>query len=342
MSDPVTNVEIEDVLSSIRRLISENDRSPKPRASVSSAVSEAPHSAVETADAEAARDRLVLTPALRVAEVAPETPELDDAESQPSESQPSESVAEEALHEPHDHAWEDAGATFDAEEEAAFDEAHGAADEIAAEIEEDLSEAGFDPVDGVSLKRARELDSRIVHWDKMAEAGGSADASAYEPDEPGDSDYAGTDVEPLEWQDDLPDALEEDTKAPDRAEGFAGDFKQDPEAKTPHTDPQDRSDRPYVEETSAEEALAGLAGRIEAELHDSIPGQIEAELTPEAALDDLAGDDAMELDEAVLRDMVADIVRQELQGALGERITRNVRKLVRREIHRALAAHELE
>ena len=48
------------------------------------------------------------------------------------------------------------------------------------------------------------------------------------------------------------------------------------------------------------------------------------------------------LDEESLRELVADIVRQELQGALGERITRNVRKLVRREIHRALTAQELE
>ena len=52
--------------------------------------------------------------------------------------------------------------------------------------------------------------------------------------------------------------------------------------------------------------------------------------------------DAEMLDEAALRDMVAEIVRQELQGALGERITRNVRKLVRREIHRALATQELD
>ena len=48
------------------------------------------------------------------------------------------------------------------------------------------------------------------------------------------------------------------------------------------------------------------------------------------------------LDEEALRDIVSDIVREELQGALGERITRNVRKLVRREIHRALAAQDLE
>jgi hypothetical protein len=43
-----------------------------------------------------------------------------------------------------------------------------------------------------------------------------------------------------------------------------------------------------------------------------------------------------------LRELVSDIVRSELQGELGERITRNVRKLVRREIHRALTSQDLE
>lgn len=48
------------------------------------------------------------------------------------------------------------------------------------------------------------------------------------------------------------------------------------------------------------------------------------------------------LDEAALRDLVAEILREELQGALGERITRNVRKLVRAEIQRAFAARDLD
>ena len=55
----------------------------------------------------------------------------------------------------------------------------------------------------------------------------------------------------------------------------------------------------------------------------------------------LAGDDS-EIDEETLREMISDIVRQELQGALGERITRNVRKLVRREINRVLASQDFE
>ena len=52
--------------------------------------------------------------------------------------------------------------------------------------------------------------------------------------------------------------------------------------------------------------------------------------------------DELAIDEQVLRDLVRDLIREELQGALGERITRNVRKLVRAEIARALAAQELE
>ncbi|MGC9419232.1 MAG: hypothetical protein ACP5EN_09720 [Rhodovulum sp.] len=52
--------------------------------------------------------------------------------------------------------------------------------------------------------------------------------------------------------------------------------------------------------------------------------------------------DQMVLDEEMLRELVADIVREELQGRLGQRITLNVRKLVRREINRALAMRDLD
>lgn len=66
----------------------------------------------------------------------------------------------------------------------------------------------------------------------------------------------------------------------------------------------------------------------------------------EAEEDDEDGlfDDVEEtvLDEAALRALVSEIIRQELQGTLGERITRSVRKLVRREIQRALASRDFE
>lgn len=53
------------------------------------------------------------------------------------------------------------------------------------------------------------------------------------------------------------------------------------------------------------------------------------------------GEEAV-LDEAALRDLVSEIVRQELQGRLGERITRNVHKLVRQEVHRVLMDPDLD
>lgn len=53
-------------------------------------------------------------------------------------------------------------------------------------------------------------------------------------------------------------------------------------------------------------------------------------------------DDLPSVDEETLRDLIRDILREELQGPLGERITRNVRKLVRAEIARALATRDFD
>ena len=52
-------------------------------------------------------------------------------------------------------------------------------------------------------------------------------------------------------------------------------------------------------------------------------------------------DIAPRIDDALLRDLIRDVLREELHGELGERITRNVRKLVRAELARALAARDL-
>ncbi len=48
------------------------------------------------------------------------------------------------------------------------------------------------------------------------------------------------------------------------------------------------------------------------------------------------------IDTVELRRIVTEVIREELQGDLGERITRNVRKLVRREVQRALAAQDTD
>lgn len=73
---------------------------------------------------------------------------------------------------------------------------------------------------------------------------------------------------------------------------------------------------------------------------DLMAGGAEAEADEDGDLfDPLSGAD---LDIDMLRDMVAEIVRDELRGTLGERITRNLRALVRREIDRALIAEGLK
>lgn len=61
-----------------------------------------------------------------------------------------------------------------------------------------------------------------------------------------------------------------------------------------------------------------------------------------AVADGAADQHALPIDQDALRALVIDIVRSELQGEMGERITRNVRKLVRREIHRMLISQEME
>ena len=69
--------------------------------------------------------------------------------------------------------------------------------------------------------------------------------------------------------------------------------------------------------------------------------ELSEDATAETVFDRMEPVDAV-YDEELLRDIVRDIIREELQGALGERITRNVRKLVRAEIARALAVRDFE
>jgi hypothetical protein len=61
---------------------------------------------------------------------------------------------------------------------------------------------------------------------------------------------------------------------------------------------------------------------------------------PDEGAGTATGQPAIELE--TLRLLVAEVLRQELRGPLGERITQNVRKLVRREIHRVLDSRDFE
>jgi hypothetical protein len=86
----------------------------------------------------------------------------------------------------------------------------------------------------------------------------------------------------------------------------------------------------------ATQRLTGLVAAEASAARDAV------EADPQAGRAETTAFDEGFLDEETLRRIVADVVREELQGALGERITRNVRKLVRREIRLVLAADELD
>lgn len=302
MSESVTNVEVEDVLSSIRRLVSDEKR---PSVAVIS---------------EPSNDRLVLTPALRVAgsdeiadnetdnvpaiqawsdfgaspdykdalpdsEMTDDIPKLDDDEDMLLDPQTEADVDthDDNNDEQNDHQNQEVTAEVEPEpfvldsvvetSEPEIVEDVAAAEIPVAELLEDQSEAAF------FAKSSATLGSKIAALEAVI---GKTD-DQWEPDDTGDSDYSGTEAPAMIWDDADPMETVDDDAVP--VADTVADFE-----------PQD-----------------GFSQSV----------------------DDI-------LDEEALRDIVSDIVREELQGALGERITRNVRKLVRREIHRALAAQDLE
>ena len=317
MSDPMTNAEVEDVLSSIRRLVSD-DKPAEPEP-----------------EAPAAPDRLVLTPSLRVPEdevssddaaeevdVLPDTDpyaltdfitENRDAPSDDTE-EPEPETREDLWVNPEilssfvrhgqdlRHSIDDDAA---AEEDAAEPEVEAAWPPSAAEDEVHyVADADEEETDDLPTDEAAEPDTRTADAhrpDRTAQSLSEKIATLetlvagrtdeWEPDDPGADAYAGTEAPTLAWED---------------------------------------------AETTATPTFSHHAKPAE-DAHD-----VEAEDIAEEADTQVFSSDEDVLDEDALRDLVADIVREELQGALGERITRNVRKLVRREIHRALAAQELE
>ena len=90
----------------------------------------------------------------------------------------------------------------------------------------------------------------------------------------------------------------------------------------------------------SEATVAAVQGQVREQLNDAVEAAVQNALPASPSAAQLPVDEAF-MDEGALRELVAETVRQELQGALGERITRNVRKLVRREIQRALNSQEL-
>lgn len=155
-----------------------------------------------------------------------------------------------------------------------------------------------------------------------------------------------------EWEDEIwvePDvaALGEVALAAEEAEVLAISEDADPVLAAP----SDVLDAPWGEDTATPgEAILddgrpdeGLADDAEDHAHSpALPPHDRAEPRMPAEMIDADGTPLAVLDEAALQEIVRQMIREELQGDLGERITRNVRKLVRAEINRALIARDLD
>ncbi len=301
MSDPVTNVEIEDVLSSIRRLVSEGD---KPRAA-------APARAQTPAPTP---EKLVLTPALRVDE-----PTMDEVDG-----------------------------TQGAGEDIAQDDFLVLSESPVAEVEADAEAEEVEP----SPSDRADLEATIAEL----EAAVTAQPDEWEPD--------GSEVEyKPNWDRTLFQAVEE--AVADATTQEVGTTLSAAMGRPSHDPDRDawaskrvKEPKPDVEQAEAE-VVQDLA-------EQPMPQEASEVATPTSADDasvafrhlnrevvdphnDLVGgaapsdnEQTVTIEDDALRQMVLDIVRQELNGKLGERITRNVRKLVRREIMRVLNAQDLD
>lgn len=267
MSEAVTNVEIEDVLSSIRRLVAQGDKLRSP---------------VETKENDVAAvvqpSRFVLTPALRVAE-DPDTAKAAAAESEAYVTEPDALQLKPLILTPADV------------------------------MQEQLLH------DRMSETERASLEATIAEL----EAAVTSQADEWEPD--GSETVSTTDFA------DVFAAMRNDVV--EHAEVLLSD----PVVKLyPHRD--EPIFRHAVVENNADDVDTDYGDELRQSDDDGTPIPDDLDETLAAYI---AGGSRMEREE--IRQMVVEVVRQELQGDLGERITRNIRKLVRAEIHRAMSSN---
>ncbi|MFN3281596.1 MAG: hypothetical protein ACK40I_08005 [Tabrizicola sp.] len=331
MVGPLSSEEIEDVVSSVRRLVS-NELRPR------------------TLSRDPAADRLLLTAALRVVpDSSPLAPLVLDAplvEATIVAADLSVNVAavEEGAPPP--------GDTSAPVPEAASGVTVGGptvvAAEPVAEIEPDLTPIPLDTEE----KREPAAEPLAEAPDEAAAAEGTGQDDRLEADE--------AVWESGLWVEPAPASLGEVALAAEEAEvligSAGGEFPADggeAEAALPRDGGEAEKagtgvDEPVpfvsvhrrAEQTAGHDAAAaphevsgqpgGAAGNMAA------PGPAPTEFV------DVDGMPLAVLDEAALQEIVRQTLRAELQGELGERITRNIRKLVRAEINRAFVARDLD
>ncbi len=320
-------------------------------------------------------DALVLTPALRVHEGGRTRPESTDAALEAVNPDAVEAAPEpEAVEAAPEGLYHDAEAVEEAPYEEAVDEAEDVLVALDAVVDAAEERADLDPVDELPEAPAEPetLEAKIAALEALISGSNDSVRQAPAEPEPVEEEQARTTAPAEELS--APAPVEEDLAAEAVEDDLGEDTAEEAIAWEDHLDaPEDSAEADQPQE--AEDPLAmpepveiepGQPAEPEPEesrasdpfvfvSRHSTPGPEAQPVEEAAAKETRVSDDedsaatlladgapAALIDEEALRDMVVEIVREELQGALGERITRNVRRLVRREIHRALASQELD
>lgn len=317
MSDSVTNVDVEDVLSSIRRLVSDTNSDARP-------APEPEHAKPEAKPV----DALLLTSALRV----PSAPTaFEDASTEGARAADLSNLR---------------GAIAEAgeQEDVKADWPAPTSDEY---YEDDEPEDVNPVIDFIRHGRTTPAEQQADAQEETPEQADDVETSFNEQDNDDQDDWSpqlvdaevaddseGVDDMPFEFAEDL---SAEDTNAPvpEWIEAGLAEISEAEIVEPDDSEAKETSERSEAEPEQDPEAIfaSAAAASVFASDEDASADNVTTEL---------GGFDEGVLDEEALRDLVAEIVRQELTGELGERITRNVRKLVRREIHRALLTREFE
>jgi hypothetical protein len=207
------------------------------------------------------------------------------------------------------------------------------------------------------LSSVRHLVTQERRWPEHSENGGKVERLLLTPALRVDAPLSATrPADPVRQRRD-PSPLELRIAELEKAVGgVAGDWEPDGSEAVDEETPKRFAFAPPHQETHQETCVAEaprtetapVAGRADEATEDpgGVPEMPEiarsAEIARRDDTDIIQVFDGVEIDEEHLREIVAQMVRAELQGELGERITRNVRKLVRREIHQALLTRNLD
>ena len=368
MSDQVTNVEIEDVLSSIRRLVSDGDKARK-RDLIPDVAKETPaeNLSVDAAETgESKPDKFVLTPAFMVVD---------------NDAVPGVETAAQDDDDDEESGWvEEVSAEQDMDQPEAA-EHDGENEDNAAEA----APASVQPTDGAETDStdikgahndAPETDDALLKnmvWDSVNEARKAGLAAVPPQADVAEVESIVTAKKPSDRSKLIASIAELEAAVTNDVQDFEPDGSEVEEEVMGETIAWPGSVvRSFEDVQDAEEAEHAVTD-AEAEIDDAPISFEHREAAVEPAQEDLAdageqraddyGDDDdysndddysdddldglldvgnVSLDENALRALVSDVVREELTGPLGERITRNVRKLVRREIYRILSSKEFD